>query len=216
MNLKRQFEQRIAKEFIKNENVIPSSKNYKLKEHGDAPDFIIKDDEENEIGLEITSAYYDQELAKGYFELLRSTKQGIDYSQNVVMLNPDIMLISFVKRILNKKCLKNYGNQSILVIYVDAPVWDNRKLNRIRGITRELKRNPFSEIFVCVEVPHCPEFSPNAGKLTFYRTYPYTDKLHNLDYETYNNRKKGFEKQSKKLKKMSIEEMEKKFKDVRF
>jgi hypothetical protein len=216
MNLKRKLEQRIANEFIKNKNVIPPSKNYKLKEHGDAPDFIIKDDIGNEIGLEITSAYYDQGLAKGYFELLRSAKGGIDYSQNVILLNPDIMLISFVKKILNKKCLKNYGEQPILIIYVDAPVWNNRKLNRIRGITSDLKRNPFSEIYVCVEVPHSTEFSPNAGKLTFYRIYPYTDKFHNLDYETYNNRKKGFEKQAKKLKKMAVEKMEEEFKDMRF
>lgn len=69
---------------------------------------------------------------------------------------------------------------------------------RIREISKILKRNPFFEIYVCVYVPYSTEFSPYAGKLTFFKIHSFTDKLHN-DEEKYNKLKNDFEKQRKKL-----------------
>ncbi len=70
---------------------------------------------------------------------------------------------------------------------------------RIREISKILKRNPFFEIYVCVYVPYSTEFSPYAGKLTFFKIHSFTDKLHNMDEEKYNKLKNDFEKQRKKL-----------------
>ncbi len=197
-----------------------------IEEDREAPDFVLKDSKENGIGLEITSTYHDQDRAKGFWEPLRSNKECIydsrgDYIRGDipikdVILNPDIKSASFVKNEIDKKCMNDYGLQCILIIFVADPVWSNRTLIQIRKISKVPERNPFSEIYVCVDVPYSTEFSPYAGKKTFFRIYPSTNKLHNLDQETYKKLKKNFEEQCKQLEKMSSEEMKAKFRDRYF
>ncbi len=229
MNInKKDFEKSICMEFINSPNIIPSyNTTYTLiEEDREAPDFILEDSKENEIGLEITSAYYDQDRAKGYWKTLRSDKEGIYDSRgnciegNIplkdVMLNPDEMLAFFVKKELDSKCLKTYGHQCILVIFVDAPLWSDRKLKLIRKIPKVLAGNSFFEIYVCVDVPYSTEFSPYLGRRVFFRIHPSTNKLHNLDQETYKKLKKDFEKRHTQFKKMSLEDMEAKFKNLKF
>ncbi len=115
MNIKKDFEKSICMEFINSPNVIPSyNTTYRLiEEDREAPDFVLEDSKENEIGLEITSTYYDQDRAKGYWRTLRSDKEGIyDSFGNCiegfiplknVMSNPDEMLAYFVKEVLDFK-----------------------------------------------------------------------------------------------------------------
>ncbi len=214
--------------FVKGRNIIPSyNTTYTLvEEDREAPDFMLKDSKGNKIGLEITSAYYDQDRARGYWKPLRSDKKGIYDSRGNcieghipirdVMSNPDEMLVSFAKKKLKSKCLMDYGYRCILVIFADAPLWSNRKLKLIREIPKLLERNPFSEIYVCVDMPYSTEFSPYSGKLAFFRIYPCTNKLHNLDQETYKKLKKDFEERCKQLEKMSSEDIKSIFKDLKF
>jgi hypothetical protein len=42
--------------------------------------------------------------------------------------------------------------------------WSDRKLKQIREIHKSLERNPFSEIYVCVNI--------SIGKMSFPRIYP--------------------------------------------
>jgi len=216
---KKDFEKSICIEFINSSNVIPPYNTiYSLiEEDREAPDFLLQNSKGNKISLEITSSYYDQDRAKGYWKVLRSDREGIFDSfgnriegyipLNNVMLNPAEKLAFFTEGILRSKCLMDYGHQSILVIFVDAPLWDNRKLKLIREIPNSLEKNPFSEIYICVDVPCSTEFSPNAGKRTFFRIYPGTDKLHNLDQETYKSLKDNFEKRCKQVEKMSSKDI---------
>ncbi len=167
MNInKKDFEKSICREFVNGRNVIPPCKTtYTLiDEDREAPDFFLQDSKGNKIGLEITSAYHDQELAKGYWKSIQYAKEGIDSYQDVVMSNPDKMLIRFTKNIIENKCKKDYGQQCILIIYVEEPVWSDRKLKQIREIPKSLERNPFFEIYVCVNI--------SIGKMSFFRIYP--------------------------------------------
>jgi predicted transcriptional regulator len=228
MNIKKDFEKSICRKFINGSNVIPSYKTtYKLiEEDREAPDFVIKDSKENKIGLEITSAYHDQDRAKGFWKPLRSNKEDIYDSRGNcirgkiplkdVILNPDIKLASFVKNKIDKKCMNDYGLQCILIIFVGDPLWSDRTLIQIRKTSKVPERNPFFEIYVCVDVPSSTEFSPYSGGRVFFRIYPSTNKLHNLDQETYKKLKKNFEEQCKQLEKMSLEDMEAKFKNLKF
>lgn len=175
MSNKKDFEKSICMEFINGSNVIPSyNTTYTLMEEDrEAPDFILKDSKDNEIGLEITSAYHDQELAKGYWKSMQNAKEGIDSYQDVVMSNSDNMLIPFIKSIIENKCKKDYGQQCILIIYVEDPLWNTRKLRKAREIPKSLERNLFFEIYACVNISII-ESSPYAGKMSFFRIYPDT------------------------------------------
>ncbi len=104
-----------------------------IEEDREAPDFVLKDSKENGIGLEITSAYHDQDRAKGFWEPLRSNKECIydsrgdcirgDIPIKDVILNPDIKSASFVKNEIDKICIN--GLQCILIIFVGDPVWSD-------------------------------------------------------------------------------------------
>lgn len=167
-------EKSICREFINSSNVIPpyNTNSSLIEDDREAPDFFLQDSKGNKIGLEVTSAYHNQELAKGYWKSVQYAKEGIDSYQDVVMSNPDKMLIPSIKNIIEKKCKKDYGQQCILIIHVVDPVWSDRKLKQILEISKSLKRNPFSVIYIGVVVPHSTEFSPNAGKMTFFRIHP--------------------------------------------
>jgi len=218
MTIKKDFERNICREFMNSSNVIPPcNTTYSLIEDDrEAPDFFLQDSNGNKIGLEITSAYHNQELAKGYWKSVQYAKEGSDSYQDVVMSNPDKMLIPFIKNRIEDKCKKDYGQHCILIIHVEEPVWSDRKLKQIREIPKSLERNPFPVIYICVVVPHSNEFSPNAGKMTFFRIYPYTNKLHNLDQETYKKLKKDFEKRCQQFVKMTSEDIKSIFKDLEF
>lgn len=228
MNINKDVEKSICREFINSSNVIPSyNTTYSLiEEDREAPDFLLQDSKGTEIGLEITSAYHDQDRAKGFWKTLRSDKEGVFDSfgncikghipLNNVMLNPDEMIASFVRKRLDDKCLMAYEYQTILVIFISDPLWSDRKLKLIRKIPKVLARNPFFEIYVCVDVPYSTEFSPYLGRRILFRIHPSTNKLHNLDQETYKKLKKDFEKRHTQFKKMSLEDMEAKFKNLKF
>jgi hypothetical protein len=225
MNINKDVEKSICREFINSSNVIPSyNTTYSLiEEDREAPDFLLQDSKGTEIGLEITSAYHDQDRAKGFWKTLRSDKEGIFDSfgncitgripLNNVMLNPNEMIASFVRKRLDDKCLMAYEYQTILVIFISDPLWNDRKLKLIREIPKSLKRNPFPVIYICVVVPHSSEFSPNAGKWTFYRIYPSTNKLHNLDQVTYKKLKYNFEKRCKQVENKSSKDIKAMLKD---
>lgn len=201
MDKKKALEKAVCERFVKGEYVIPPiERKYELKVHSDAPDFILKDDKGSEIGLEVTTAYYDQSRAEGTWK--RPSEKGIFDSRgnflgswnpvkagfydrdgnrvklpiNDVITEPDKCLTSFVQNQINEKCKKNYGIPCILVIYAAAPLWDNETLEEIRNIIQVPEKNPFLEIYIHVHVPCGGSMSPEyeyEGKFVFWRIWPY-------------------------------------------
>ncbi|HHT9155913.1 MAG TPA: hypothetical protein ACFYD5_08885, partial [Candidatus Tripitaka sp. YC43] len=72
---KKDFERLICKEFLSNQNVVPPHASYTLEKEGEAPDFDL-DNKGEKIGLEITSAFYGQDCAKGLGDIARLAKKG--------------------------------------------------------------------------------------------------------------------------------------------
>ncbi|HDY67059.1 MAG TPA: hypothetical protein ENH85_04625 [Candidatus Scalindua sp.] len=107
-------EKSICREFINSSNVIPPyNTTYSLIEDDrEAPDFFLQDSKGNKIGLEVTSAYHNQELAKGYWKSVQYAKEGIDSYQDVVISNSDKMLIPSIKNIIEKNARKTMGNNA--------------------------------------------------------------------------------------------------------
>ena len=217
-DMKREFELAICKKFVNGQNIVPPpGTTYTMLEHGDTPDFILKDNKNGkEIGLEVTSAYYNQNRAIGSWKAVRKADKGetgiFDSLGNTVngslIAEPDMSLASFVQYGLNRKCQNDYGRQCILIIYLYAPISDEEAITKIRKTAEIPERNPYSEIYVYLHIPFIKaNYSPNAGKETFFRIYPFTNKLHNLDQNTYKQRKKQWEKGGEKVRKMTDEEV---------
>ncbi len=188
MNKKQELEKAVCDRFVNGENILPPHKHtYTIKEYRDAPDCVLVDGKENEIGLEITTAYYDHDRARGTWTTIKS-KKGIysskgnylgywnpttacfedEHGNRVklptgdVIVEPDKCLASFVQNQINEKCQKDYGYQCILIIYLHAPLWDDETLKTIRKTIQIPERNPFFEIYIHVHVP-------SSGKFVFYK-----------------------------------------------
>ena len=124
----------------------------------EAPDFIYTD-EDGEIGLEVTTAYYDQRHARATGEIGRKRRRPTTVQE--VVNNPEgaewisgseASLTDFINRIIKNKCQKLYGENCILLIRVVRP--DLTTVHELQHVVipdlRVPEQNPFKEVYLTI------------------------------------------------------------------
>jgi len=100
----------------------------------ESPDFIYAD-AIGEIGLEVTTAYYNQDDAKILAETGRgkrrtySIQEIVDAPKEInyqTVWEPEMSLVHFLNKLTMAKCSKHYGASCILVIRVPKPALTTR------------------------------------------------------------------------------------------
>ncbi len=127
-DLKIKVEEATARNFIEWYNKSTNRNFAFLHRPSPAPDFVYSD-KDGEIGLEITTVYYDQNHAKATTETARGIRKScslqdiigalrLDELDWVQVCEPEIKLITSINRQLTEKCEKDYGSDCILVVRV--------------------------------------------------------------------------------------------------
>lgn len=170
-DLKRQHEQAAAQRFLdwlkqnRGRSLVISSKT-------EAPDFECTDGASGAtVGLEVSTAYYDEHHAKGAWDLARGrTRQ---YASDVLQ-NPDEGLADSINNRLSDKCKKQYTVSFPVVLVVDSrpPLTDEQDVqDTILPAIRLPAQVPFQEIYLGVDIP-IGRSSPHGGQYWVWRVYP--------------------------------------------
>ena len=113
-NMKEQHERAVGDGFIVEFNKQQGTQYVFDRLGGEAPDLVYRDGN-SEIGLEITSCYYDPNHAKFLWKNARNLPDaaagwnGVNFSQTFVVN---------INATLRDKCAKDYGSDCILLVYV--------------------------------------------------------------------------------------------------
>ena len=125
---------------------------------GEAPDFICKIGDKN-IGLEITTAYYDCEHSRALWrgacgqtalKKLEDIFASAEETEFIEIYQPEQQLIESINNVLVKKCTKSYGPSTILLIRVPShPLTTASEfVSRVVPFISIPTENPFREVYV--------------------------------------------------------------------
>ena len=135
-----------------------TGRNLALSKKQETPDFIYTD-ENGEIGLEVTTAYYNQDHARVTAETGRgrrrafTIKEIIDDPEGIeghTVWDPELSLIDFINSLIVKKYAKPYGENCVLVIRVLMPALttDYEFLHEVLPNIRLPEQTPFKEVYL--------------------------------------------------------------------
>ncbi len=126
-NLKQLHERAVVERFVQWHNNCHSTQ-LAVAGRRVQPDFEVIDQNQEVNGIEVTTAYYDDQDAKGLWNLVRGKSTRF---QSSLMVNPDQKLAGSISELLAKKCSK-YGIASRVVLLIDirAPVTDCSDIER--------------------------------------------------------------------------------------
>lgn len=151
-DLKGQVERATARNFIDWYNK-ENSRKLVLSKKQEAPDFVYVD-EIGEIGIEITTCFYNQyhaalvsKWARGY---------AVRENRSKLMREPEKELVASINERLREKAQKRYGENCFLVIRVpSSPLTTNAEFERdvVPAISVPMN-HPFRKIFVTVDQQH--------------------------------------------------------------
>jgi hypothetical protein len=127
----------------------------------EAPDFVCRFGD-CEIGLEITTAYYDDRHAKAVWRIARgevTARRIQDISSNgdesvfLEVYVPEQKILDFINNCIRIKCEKSYGIPTILLIRIPClPLTADRELQH--EVIPNLKvpnQNPFREVYLTAD-----------------------------------------------------------------
>lgn len=144
----------------------------------EAPDFECRDQASREtFGLEVVTAYYNEQIAKGEWDLARGKQES--YSSGL-LVNPDIQLAEFVNKELSNKCQKQCDVSHPVVLVVDARPPLTSEEDILLSVLPAIQipaQIPFQEIYLGVALPiSTSESSPHEGQYWVWRLYPLPSK----------------------------------------
>ena len=147
--LKEKSERAVGESFIEWLNSEKGTK-YRFKTRPDrAPDLIYASDS-NELFIEVTTAFYDDEHAKFIWKGVRGEA---DAPNRWVGVNPNKSLVDEIYNRLIKKAGKRYGNETLLLIEVPPGVTSAEELSELLDKQQFPKDLPFSGIYVVGNFP---------------------------------------------------------------
>lgn len=115
-DVKRRAERGVAESFLRAYNSVTGSE-YIIEVDGEAPDFICRDRQSGDrLGLEIAATYYDEQAAKGLWEMIRGRRDRAGGAA----VNPDATLADQINQRLREKWNKDYGARCVLALHADA------------------------------------------------------------------------------------------------
>ncbi len=171
--LKYQHEQAAAQRFLDwyRQNW---ERNLVIFQKREAPDFECMDQASGEtFGLEVVTAYYDEQIAKGEWDLARGKQESYNSG---LLVNPDIQLAEFVNKELSDKCQKQYNVSYPVVLVVDASSPLTSEEDILLSVLPAIQlpaQIPFQEIYLGVALPiSTGESSPHEGQYWVWPVYP--------------------------------------------
>ena len=144
--IKKRAERGVAESFLLAYNATTGG-TYCIVEEGGVPDFVCQDDRmEDALGLEVTAAYYDQEAAKGLWDMMRARSDRA----SGVAFDPEVMLADRLNEQLQDKWKKDYGSRCVLLVHADGPLtgaadFEQRVLPFLAVPT---EKSPFENVYV--------------------------------------------------------------------
>jgi hypothetical protein len=135
-----------------------TGRNLTFKKKQETPDFIYFD-ENGEIGVEVTTAHYNQDHARftaetGRGKLKTHTIQKIinnpEGIEGHTVCEPEKSLIDFINKLIKKKCAKPYGKNCVLIIRVLMPALttDREFQHEVIPDINLPEQNPFKEVYL--------------------------------------------------------------------
>ena len=138
------FEQAVGDQFIDWLNTTSGFK-YTFKGRGNTAPDLIYSDGQSELGIEITSAYYDSDHAKMQWQLARKIP---DAPTTWSGMNFDERLAKNIESKISEKCINDYGPNSVLIVFVRADLtFHNELVDLLNGIHLPTSI-PFSAIYL--------------------------------------------------------------------
>jgi len=141
-----------------------------LREQRESPDLVYETRRGKLLGLEVATAYYDEEEAKMRWSLARGQDGGPWGGR------PDESLTQFINRVLADKCAKSYSFPGSCVLVIDAcpRLTDERE---IRGTVLPAISVPpvvpYGEIYLGVDLPiSLAKPSGHEGQYRIWRLHP--------------------------------------------
>lgn len=133
-DLKKQHERAVGDALVEWLNSSTGT-DYAFARAGEAPDLVFSSSK-GELGIEVTTAYYDGAHAKSMWDLARGIADMTEWSGK----DFDEGLASEVVRLVDEKCTGQYGANCLLLIDVQAP------LTTADELQAELVGRPFPDL----------------------------------------------------------------------
>lgn len=121
-----------------------------------APDLIFTDGDE-ELGVEISSAYYDGAYAKLVWEGSRGKK---DAPSSWGGVNFEDTLVANINKTISMKAAKQYGSNCVLVIYVDPRLTEHQEMRKLAARVEMPIRHSFRGIYILGYFPPSYDIIP--------------------------------------------------------
>jgi len=145
-DVKRRAERGVAESFLLAYNSVTRSA-YIIDADGEAPDFICRDPESGDrLGLEIATAYYDEQTAKGLWEMIRGRSDRASGS----VINPEATLADRLNQRLREKWKKDYGPRCVLALHADAELTSAAEFDEtvLPSLEMPAEESPFEAVYV--------------------------------------------------------------------
>ena len=162
MALKKKHESAVADEFIKWYNR-EAGRNLVRVEADDAPDTRYKD-EQGELGVEVTTAWYGKDQAEWTWGHARKNPNT---PNEMFQINPDESLAVGIQTAIDKKKLKHYGCECVLVVAVYPHLTTADELAPLLSGIESPDGYPFAGIYVVGDFP-----ASSSGAVAGYRCFP--------------------------------------------
>jgi hypothetical protein len=124
----------------------------------DPPDLVYRSGTQ-ELLLEITSSYYDENNAAMLWQNARGVRGAADLWMGK---EPDQTLIKHINRMIAKKCSKPYPERCLLIVQIYPDLTDADEMNAMRDQIEIPERHPFAEIYVGGLFPSSSSGSPGG------------------------------------------------------
>lgn len=161
--LKKRHERAVGNKFIELYNKREKT-NYIFKEQGEAPDLLYEDRSSGQkLGVEIVTAYGDENDAKGAWEIARGKRK--DYDSGLI-IEPELRSLFSVEECIRKKFVKrpSVNSSCYLVIDVRDPLADEDTGEWLREHLVLPEKFPYARTFILV---------PLTSEYRIYELYDY-------------------------------------------
>ena len=160
--LKAQTEQAAGDRFIEEYNKENNSQ-FVFKKKGERPALVYSDNS-NIIGVEVTIAYYNENDAKGSWDIARGKTSS---NSSGLLVNPDEQLAQHINKDIKAKCTKHYDfPYPIILLVATRPALTQDEQDFQDNVLPHIKLPddiPYCEIYLYLSLP--PQHH-------FYRLYP--------------------------------------------
>lgn len=146
--IKEKFERFVGEKFIEWINSNRKS-HFVFLRRGDvppdeAPDLIFTDGG-GELGVEVSSEYYDKADAKLIWEVAR---EKMDAPRSWSGMNFEDALVANITRVISTKAAKQYGSNCMLVIYVEPRLTESEEMCELAARVEVPDQHSFRGIYI--------------------------------------------------------------------